>query len=167
MNEFNSVFRRYNGSKPYLHEFNTLHGGVSVKHGEYFIYPDGAWRSGEACYAPQSNPLDDAKSTIRYFKIALEQATEAFDYYKENTARHNAEDDAVVDTLKAMQREVRSIRKKLAAAEDEFLKVRVGASSVEEAKRIKEENERQRAEIEHDLAEKKRIALGRVRSIRI
>ena len=162
-----SVYKQYKGSKSYLAEFDERHGGIAVLLNGNCIYPDGAYRCGEAYIDGPDDPIEKLEAAVRFYKIALDNATDEFDYYKKNTAEHNYHDDEVVETLKQMQKEVLSTRQKLRKAEGELLRVSVGAATVEEARRIKAEEDEQAAESAFEQASKEAEALGRVKSIRI
>lgn len=119
--------------------------GVSIRVGGNHLYANGALRGGSYGGAfvmqdPPIDPIEKQKRVILYWQKYVEQAVHEFEY-RQNVLMHEVAGhtaDAAVRELEERKKLAKDGRKQLKAAENELLRIQVGAKTVKEALEITE-----------------------------
>jgi hypothetical protein len=167
----------YEGPSPVVREFDQQNGGKAIRRDGNYFYPNGAYRPndplGGDLSPPPTNPQKCQQAIVRYWTHYVAIAAEEFyarrdellqttDRLTDDESRQHAEAE-----LKALQQVVKDGRKSKKAAENELVRLRFNAPTVDEGLRLQREREEQDERSRTRTESKKSEAKKALKSIRI
>jgi len=165
-----NAWHTYRGDVAAIADFDKRHGGRSVLRDGFYYYPSGAVRaSGQwgRLQDPPDDPRERQQAVVRFYRVACERSEKQFEYFRENYAEYNYEDEETITTLKELQQQVLEFRKGLEEAEWELLRIEYGVTTVAEARKLKAEHDERAAQATAKRTSDKTRARRRMESILI
>jgi hypothetical protein len=149
--------------KARIQDFHRRHGGVCFSDGQFWYYPDGAYRDATHSMGILAEPLDgstregeftNAENILKHYKFKLKVAAEQFrrlDFQLETATPHDPEQ--ALAELKRLQRSVENAKKDVAAAEKKLAATQIARRR----KDIKEAEIEQRRRFEEFQKQRRRV----------